>query len=132
MSDDELEFKRLWSAVLTGGLDDFASLGLLRRPATSKKMIQHAAKNWLFSAHNEIGSFTICCHIIGIDPAAMRDRISRLGELRLKKILARVHFNVTLYHRHSKGGARPIGRPRKISIRGPRAESVEARSASII
>jgi len=94
-------------------------------------LIKYAAEAWIFSPLNGIGSFVFCCHIIGIDPAALRDRISKLGEHRLKAILARQHFGTTIYHRHGKGGAVLIGRPRKSSIRGTRAASIQARSSSI-
>ena len=119
MSDDELAIRRLWLALITNALFDYVGLNLQSRPTISR-LLKHAAKAWIFSPRNDLGSFVFCCHISGLDPSALRDRVLKLGDCGLKKRLARVHIALTLFRRHGKESTMPIGRPRKSSLRRTR------------
>ena len=63
--------RALWAAALADAVDIY--VGQTVAPARD----QTAAARWIEDPHSDVGSFSWCCYLLGLDEAAVRERIHR-------------------------------------------------------
>jgi hypothetical protein len=63
--------RALWAAALADAVDIY--VGQTVAPVRE----QTAAERWIEDPHRGVGSFSWCCHLLGLDEGAVRERVSR-------------------------------------------------------
>lgn len=87
----------LLAAVLLQALEDLCATDLAgaierdEKPATCKRRLRRAARQWFRSERKTAGSFLWCCSLLGLDPEAVRRASYNADHTRPKKIGPRVH-----------------------------------------
>ena len=63
----------LWAAIVADAID--ICLGRTFAPPNERV----AARRWVESSRPNVGGFLWCCHLLGLDETAVRQRIGRAG-----------------------------------------------------
>jgi hypothetical protein len=64
----------LWSRVLLQAIWDLAGVQL-RAPRSEIPRLQRSARAWFLSGDHSPGSFIWICHVLSLDPGAVRQRV---------------------------------------------------------
>jgi len=88
----------LWAAIVNDAIDICVGRTFAR---PSEKL---AARRWIESSRPDVGGFLWCCHLLGLDEAAVRQQIGRSG---LSLGLRLAHFRYA-NQRASRRAGRPL------------------------